>query len=218
MGSIRLQENLRLEGKREYRMGIGGGAREGGRRAVGGGERGIRDGGGGGGGGIRGGGGEDGDEREQKVRERPRRVIGDGNIYGLAPTTFSSDSIYKDNDSHLVNATAEDNEQDVEAALALALPTSPVTDSVPLRTVSTAPAASRISGVPTQPAEWALTGHQNSTILREDVDPFQTSLGFTPGFEASVAYVALPPVGALAVLMLEHRSDYVRYVVLTSTR
>ncbi|KKA27172.1 hypothetical protein TD95_004302 [Thielaviopsis punctulata] len=41
--------------------------------------------------------------------------------------------------------------------------------------------------------------------------PFETSLGFRLAHEAALAYLALPPLGALVLLALEHKSDYVRF-------
>lgn len=46
---------------------------------------------------------------------------------------------------------------------------------------------------------------------REDVDMFETRLGLRMDYEACLAYLLLPPAGPVLLLMLEHRSDYVRY-------
>lgn len=46
---------------------------------------------------------------------------------------------------------------------------------------------------------------------REEVDMFETRLGWRMDFEACAAYVLLPPAGAVLLLVLEHRSDYVRF-------
>jgi hypothetical protein len=48
---------------------------------------------------------------------------------------------------------------------------------------------------------------------REDVDLFETRLGIRMDWEACLAYLALPPVGPVLLLIVEHKSDYVRYVV-----
>jgi hypothetical protein len=45
---------------------------------------------------------------------------------------------------------------------------------------------------------------------REDVDLFETRLGIRMDWEACLAYLALPPVGGVLLLILEHKSDYVR--------
>jgi uncharacterized membrane protein len=42
---------------------------------------------------------------------------------------------------------------------------------------------------------------------------FETRLGLRMDYEACLAYLVLPPAGPVVLLMLEHRSDYVRYVV-----
>ncbi|QDS75303.1 hypothetical protein FKW77_001349 [Venturia effusa] len=46
---------------------------------------------------------------------------------------------------------------------------------------------------------------------REDVDLFETRLGIRVDWEACLAYLALPPVGGVLLLILEHKSDYVRF-------
>ena len=43
-----------------------------------------------------------------------------------------------------------------------------------------------------------------------DVNLFETSLPLRLDYEAALAYVLLPPVGGVALLILEHKSDYVR--------
>jgi hypothetical protein len=42
------------------------------------------------------------------------------------------------------------------------------------------------------------------------VSEFDTSLGIRLDYEACLAYLALPPVGAIALLIVERKSDYVR--------
>lgn len=46
---------------------------------------------------------------------------------------------------------------------------------------------------------------------REEVDMFSTRLGIRMDFEACLAYLLLPPAGGVLLLVLEHRSDYVRF-------
>ncbi|TID24819.1 Serine/threonine-protein kinase prp4 [Venturia nashicola] len=46
---------------------------------------------------------------------------------------------------------------------------------------------------------------------REHVDLFETRLGIRVDWEACLAYLALPPVGGVLLLILEHKSDYVRF-------
>jgi uncharacterized membrane protein len=41
---------------------------------------------------------------------------------------------------------------------------------------------------------------------------FETRLGLRMDYEACLAYLLLPPAGPVVLLMLEHRSDYVRFV------
>lgn len=44
-----------------------------------------------------------------------------------------------------------------------------------------------------------------------EVSEFDTSLGLRLDYEACLAYLAFPPLGAIALLILERNSDYVRY-------
>lgn len=46
---------------------------------------------------------------------------------------------------------------------------------------------------------------------REGVSEFDTSLGFRLDYEAAAAYLALPPLGAILLLIGERNSDYVRF-------
>lgn len=49
-----------------------------------------------------------------------------------------------------------------------------------------------------------------------DVNLFETSLPIRLDYEAMLAYLLLPPAGGVLLLVLEHKSDYVRYVKTTS--
>ncbi|KAG8168852.1 hypothetical protein KVR01_001601 [Diaporthe batatas] len=46
---------------------------------------------------------------------------------------------------------------------------------------------------------------------REGINEFDTSLGIRLDYEACLAYLALPPLGAILLLILERKSDYVRF-------
>jgi hypothetical protein len=46
---------------------------------------------------------------------------------------------------------------------------------------------------------------------RADLDAFETSLPLRVDYEAMLAYLLLPPAGGVILLLLEHKSDYVRY-------
>ena len=134
-----------------------------------------------------------------KQKERPKRIIGDGNIYGHSSTTS-----YADRDNHISSSSNhDDDDQEIEAALALALPTSPITDAVPLREAANVPVDTR-------------DGNNGRSLLRENINPFQTGLGLRHNWEACAAYVMLPPVGSVGLLLLEQQSDYVRYVITSS--
>ena len=47
-----------------------------------------------------------------------------------------------------------------------------------------------------------------------DVNLFETSLPLRLDYEAMLSYLLLPPVGGVVLLIVEHKSDYVRYVCL----
>ena len=49
---------------------------------------------------------------------------------------------------------------------------------------------------------------------RDGVSEFDTSFGIRLDYEACLAYLAVPPLGAVFLLILERKSDYVRYVLL----
>ncbi|KAL9615862.1 MAG: hypothetical protein Q9160_009196 [Pyrenula sp. 1 TL-2023] len=66
------------------------------------------------------------------------------------------------------------------------------------------------------------TAPQETTTTSEDNDEggerggfsitaFQTSLPIRMDFEAALAYLLLPPAGGVLLLVLEHKSDYVRF-------
>lgn len=46
---------------------------------------------------------------------------------------------------------------------------------------------------------------------REGINEFDTSLGIRLDYEACLAYLALPPLGAIVLLIMERKSDYVRF-------
>ncbi|KUI52472.1 hypothetical protein VP1G_10257 [Cytospora mali] len=46
---------------------------------------------------------------------------------------------------------------------------------------------------------------------REGINEFETSLGIRLDYEACLAYLALPPLGAILLLISERKSDYVRF-------
>ncbi|KAK9774653.1 hypothetical protein SCAR479_08738 [Seiridium cardinale] len=52
-------------------------------------------------------------------------------------------------------------------------------------------------------------GHGNEAGY--GVDAFDTSLGVRLDYEAAASYLALPPLGAIVLLILERKSDYVRF-------
>lgn len=48
---------------------------------------------------------------------------------------------------------------------------------------------------------------------RLSLGAFETSLPIRMDFEAMLAYLLLPPAGGVFLLLVEHKSDYVRYVI-----
>ena len=54
-------------------------------------------------------------------------------------------------------------------------------------------------------------GDDEQTGRGAQMDVFETRLGLRMDVEACLAYLALPPVGGVVLLILEHKSDYVRY-------
>jgi len=54
-------------------------------------------------------------------------------------------------------------------------------------------------------------GGDEETGRGAQMDVFETRLGLRMDVEACLAYLALPPVGGVVLLILEHKSDYVRY-------
>lgn len=77
------------------------------------------------------------------------------------------------------------------------------------------------SGFDGQSAGWAAISPDNrafggpstmpGTYPAAEVSEFDTSLGMRLDYEACLAYVAFPPLGAIILLILERNSDYVRY-------
>lgn len=53
----------------------------------------------------------------------------------------------------------------------------------------------------------------NGGAYTDHIAEFDTSLGLRLDYEACLAYLALPPLGAIILLILERKSDYVRYVL-----
>ncbi|KAF2727163.1 hypothetical protein EJ04DRAFT_517433 [Polyplosphaeria fusca] len=48
-------------------------------------------------------------------------------------------------------------------------------------------------------------------VMEDTSEMFQTSLGLDLKYEACLAYLLLPPAGGVLLLILEHKSDYVRF-------
>ncbi|KAG9502656.1 hypothetical protein J7337_005489 [Fusarium musae] len=77
------------------------------------------------------------------------------------------------------------------------------------------------SGFDGQSAGWAAISPDNrafggpstmpGTYPAAEVSEFDTSLGMRLDYEACLAYVAFPPLGAIILLILERNSDYVRF-------
>ena len=74
---------------------------------------------------------------------------------------------------------------------------------------SSLPAPSHFSNEPQRNGGF---GGGNIEGGRLDVNPFETSLPLRLKYEAMLAYLLLPPAGGVFLLVVEHKSDYVRYV------
>ncbi|KAI1504509.1 hypothetical protein F5X99DRAFT_371221 [Biscogniauxia marginata] len=55
------------------------------------------------------------------------------------------------------------------------------------------------------------SGYGYGARSRDGVSEFDTSLGVRLDYEAALAYLGLPPLGAIILLILERQSDYVRF-------
>ncbi|KAL5113292.1 hypothetical protein ACEQ8H_008841 [Pleosporales sp. CAS-2024a] len=58
---------------------------------------------------------------------------------------------------------------------------------------------------------WAAPSPNTPLHARDDISMFTTSLGWRLDYEAMFAYLFLPPVGGVILLVMEHQSDYVRF-------
>ena len=74
---------------------------------------------------------------------------------------------------------------------------------------SSLPAPSHFSDGPRSNAGF---GGGDLESSRLDVNLFETSLPLRLDYEACLAYLLLPPAGGVFLLLVEHKSDYVRYV------
>jgi hypothetical protein len=69
------------------------------------------------------------------------------------------------------------------------------------------------------PSQFAGHGHSNTSFGRDvegghvSLGAFETSLPIRMDIEAMLAYLLLPPAGGVFLLLMEHKSDYVRYVL-----
>lgn len=111
-------------------------------------------------------------------------------------------------------APYQDQSPDIERALS-----PPITDraksprsSPPVPTISP-------SGLPSPSRFSSDLGNRGNTGFGRDAEggrsslgAFETSLPIRMDFEAMLAYLLLPPAGGVLLLLLEHKSDYVRYV------
>lgn len=68
-------------------------------------------------------------------------------------------------------------------------------------------------------SHFASHGHSNTGFGRDvegghvSLGAFETSLPIRMDIEAMLAYLLLPPAGGVFLLLMEHKSDYVRYVL-----
>ncbi len=93
-------------------------------------------------------------------------------------------------------------------------PNRPTTD--PFGAASSLPEPSHFSDEPRGHAGFG--GGRDVEDGRLDVNLFETSLPIRLDYEAMLAYLLLPPAGGFFLLVMEHKSDYVRYVELEEKR
>lgn len=84
---------------------------------------------------------------------------------------------------------------------------------------ATPPAPTQSPGPLPPPNHFSNSGGFGNTGYGRDVEggrlslgAFETSLPLRVDYEAMLAYLLLPPAGGLFLLLVEHKSDYVRYV------
>jgi hypothetical protein len=101
-------------------------------------------------------------------------------------------------------------------------PTDRRSSSFSPRVRSPAPLSPPLQGPPRGANPWApISGSSaqgfgngnNPEAGRGRLVEFETSLPIRLDYEACLAYLLLPPAGGVLLLVLEHKSDYVRYVM-----
>lgn len=76
------------------------------------------------------------------------------------------------------------------------------------------PSPSQFGGEDGRGGSYGNTGFGRDTEGgRLSLGAFETSLPMRMDFEAMLAYLLLPPAGGVFLLLVEHKSDYVRYVL-----
>ncbi|KAL1958258.1 hypothetical protein VTO42DRAFT_4766 [Malbranchea cinnamomea] len=108
-------------------------------------------------------------------------------------------------------APYQDQSPDVERALSPPVPGKSPRSSPPVTTISPA-------GLPSPSRFTADQGSHGHTGFGRDVEggrlslgAFETSLPIRVDYEAMLAYLLLPPAGGVFLLLVEHKSDYVRF-------
>lgn len=84
---------------------------------------------------------------------------------------------------------------------------------------SNLPAPSHFSDDPRGGGRANAAGFENTDLesgVGLNVNLFETSLPLRLDYEACLAYLLLPPAGGVLLLVMEHKSDYVRYVATTA--
>lgn len=117
-------------------------------------------------------------------------------------------------------APYQDESPEVERALSPPLPDayrsrSPKVTTPPIPTQSPGPLPPPShfgSGVGTSGHDHTGFGNRDVEGGRLSLGAFETSLPLRMDYEAMLAYLLLPPAGGLFLLLVEHKSDYVRYV------
>ena len=96
---------------------------------------------------------------------------------------------------------------------------SPGVRSPPLQSPLNAPQVSSNPWAPVDSSARAFGSDGTGALGGRDVESgrgqlneFETSLPIRLDYEACLAYLLLPPAGGVLLLVMEHKSDYVRYV------
>ncbi|OJD23784.1 hypothetical protein ACJ73_04862 [Blastomyces percursus] len=115
-------------------------------------------------------------------------------------------------------APYQDESPEIERALSPPLRDTTRSKSPPTQNQRTSPSFPPVGGLPSPSYFANPEGAGGDTGFGRDVEggrlslgAFETSLPIRMDFEAMLAYLLLPPAGGVFLLLVEHKSDYVRF-------